>query len=400
MFNSDDESPITPFSSFKNGPIKDLSLSKEETEVHMEQQQQQMQQRSFGLTGDDDLPVCTPEVSTNPMARFNMDSDTDMEGEDEGLASASHVMLNSSHQPPKTDQFHMNTDTDVDDDEGALHKVSKTVPSSDEHVNPLHVISVIQPEGISVDSDTDVDDDPALSDAARKAKPMSSACTADTAPSKQQKDFCLDSDTDVDTDVDEEAERECGQNKSTSKTDASQTRLNTNSVLPDSNHAVPHRLSLDSDTDDEAQPTPTLSEGSKVLAATKSWPAADTGADFGILSDSDTDVEADSPLATPVAATTMSVSHSNMSEALQSDSSADTNVEESSMPPAGNVDNPADHRVEGSTDVDCKETDIQIPEQRREVTSGYPLPAQLTCSTPVQMSGNQSVSLFSNDNKI
>ncbi|XP_028984737.1 mediator of DNA damage checkpoint protein 1 [Betta splendens] len=412
---SEDESPITPSSSFKKEPFKGVSPSKKQTEVDMDQQQLlQKQEFVLGddseeegstpvvmsrkkdqhvtakleskvhLAGDDDLAVCTSEVSTNPVANFNMDSDTDMEGEEEGFTSAGHVTLNSNqvNQPPNTEQFHMDSDTDVDDDEGASHRVPKTVPCSDDHVKPFHVI---QPEGIAVDSDTDVDDEPALSDGARKAKPMSSACTADTALSKQQKDFCLDSDTDVD----EEAERECGQNKSSSKTDVSQAMLDTNSVSPNSIHAAPHRLSLDSDTEDKAQPTPALSEAPMVFAPTEALPTADTKADFGILPDSDTDVEADSPPVVPVAATTLSVSHTNMSEALQSDSSADTNVEESSISPAGNVDKSADHGVDSSTDVDYKETHVQISELHREVTPELPFPAVQACSTPVQCLGGE-----------
>lgn len=352
------------------------------------------QGRNVSLAGEDKLPVCTPEVSTHPIPAFNADSDTDMEGEEEGLAPAGPVTLNSNqvNQPQNTDQFQMDSDTDVDEDENPLDKAPKTVPSSDDHVKPFHVISVIQPEGITADSDTDVEDDAAVSGAATKVKPMSfqSACTADSTPSTQQKDFCLDSDTDVD----EEAERECRKNKSSSKIDPSHTKLDTNSIAPDSTPAAPHRLHLDSDTDDEAMPTPALSEAPVVFAVTESCTSADTGADLGILPDSDTDVEADSPLVIPVAVTTLSVSPANMSEALQSHSDADTDVDESSVPPAGDVDNPADHRVDSSTDVEYKEADMQeagegqIPKLSREQTPGLLLPLLQTCSTPVQFSGN------------
>lgn len=338
-------------------------------------------------TEDDELPVCTSEVSTHAIAAFNMDSDTDLEGEKEGLVSAGPVTLNTNqdNQPPTTDQFHMDSDTDVDEDEDALEKAPKTVPCSDDNLKPSHVISVIQPEGVTLDSDTDVDDDAAVSDAATKAKPMSfqSACTAYSVPLMQPKDVCLDSDTDVD----EEEETGCGKTKSISKTDA---RLDIKSVGPDSAPASPHSLHLDSDKVDEVIPYPSVIEPPVMFAATESCTAADTGANIlDILPDSDTDVEDNSPLVIPVSVTTLSVSSTNMPEALQSDSDADTDVDESNVPPAGDMDNPAHPRMDSGTDGENKEAgDGQIPDLCREQTPGLLLPLLQNCSTPIQVSGN------------
>lgn len=352
------------------------------------------QESDVSLTGES--PTSTPDA----IPAFNMDSDTDMEGEEEGVASVGPVTLNTNQQddqPPSSAQFHMDSDTDVDEDD-ALDKVPKSVPSSADNTKPPCVISVIQPEGITMDSDTDVeDDDAAVLDAATKAKPTSfqSTHTADSAPSTQPKDFHLDSDTDVD----EEEENGCGTNNTCSKIDETPSRLDIKPVGPESAPAAPHSLCLDSDTDDEAIPAPAISEPAVVSAVTESHTTADTGADLGILSDSDTDVEDNSPLVIPVVITDLSVAPGTTSEALQSDSDADTDVDESSVPPAGEGVNPAKCGGDSDTDVEDKEVDFgeegvgQIPSPRRENTSGLQAPLLQNCSTPVHLPGNQPINL-------
>ncbi|XP_074509338.1 mediator of DNA damage checkpoint protein 1 isoform X2 [Sebastes fasciatus] len=405
---SEDESPITPSSSSstKNRPYRCATFSKEETDVDVGRQQLKKEkalaivddseeeeeraaaggrkseksgqhlpvkpESNVSLTGEDELPVSTPAIFTGAIPAFDMDSDTDMEGEEEGL-----VTLNTNQQadqPPNTAQFHMDSDTDVDEDEDALDKVAKSVPSSADHTKPPHVI---QPESITMDSDTDVDDDDdddaAVSDAAPKAKH-----TADSAPSMQLKDLNLDSDTDVD---EEEEEKDRGTNNARSKIDETPTRSDIKPVAV----AAPHSLHLDSDTDDEAIPAPAIGEPS--VASTVS----DAGAGLGVLSDSDTDVDDDSDLVIPVAVSTLSAGPSTRSGALQSGSDADTDVDESSVPTAGDGVIPPDLRVDGDTDVEDKEEDFgeagegQIPSLQRENTPGLLVPLQQNCSTPVQV---------------
>ncbi|XP_022612277.1 mediator of DNA damage checkpoint protein 1 [Seriola dumerili] len=419
---SEDESPITPSSSTKNRPHRHVSFSKEETEVDVGGQLLEekkalaivhdseeeggreeeraapegkseksgphlpvKQESSASLTGEDELPVSTAAVSTDSIPAFNMDSDTDMEGEEEGVASVGSVTLNTNqvNQPPNTAQFHMDSDTDVDEDEDTIDKAPKTVPSSDDKTKPRHVNSFIQPEGVTVDSDTDVDDDAGVSDAATEAKPMSfqRANTADTASLMQPKDINLDSDTDVD----EEEDRENGTNKPISKIEETPTRLDIKPTGPESSPAAPHSLHLDSDTDEEAIPVPALSEPVVVSAATESCTTADGGAD--ILSDSDTDVDDNSPLVIPVVITTLSVAPGTISEALESDSNANTDVVGSSTPPAGHTANPQDLRVDSDKDVEDQEADGgQIPSLCREKTPGLLVPLLQNCSTPVHLS--------------
>ncbi|XP_037639905.1 mediator of DNA damage checkpoint protein 1 isoform X2 [Sebastes umbrosus] len=408
---SEDESPITPSSSSstKNRPYRCATFSKEETDVDVGRQQLKKEkalaivddseeeeeraaaggrksersgqrvpvkpESNVSLKGEDELPVSTPAIFTGAIPAFDMDSDTDMEGEEEGL-----VTLNTNQkadQPPNTAQFHMDSDTDVDEDEYALDKVAKSVPSSADHTKPPHVI---QPESITMDSDTDVDDDDdddddaAVSDTAPKAKH-----TADSAPSTQLKDLNLDSDTDVD---EEEEEKDRGTNNARSKIDETPTRSDIKPVAV----AAPHSLHLDSDTDDEAIPAPAIGEPSVASAVSD----AETG--LGVLSDSDTDVDDDYALVIPVAVSTLSAGPSTRSGALQSGSDADTDVDESSVPTAGDGVIPPDLRVDGDTDVEDKKEDFgeagegQIPSLQRENTPGLLVPLQQNCSTPVQVS--------------
>lgn len=311
------------------------------------------QESNVCLGGEDELPVSPPAVFSDAIPAFNMDSDTD-----------------------------------VDEDDDAL--VPESVPPSDNNTKPFHVISVIQPEDIAMDSDTDVDDDDAMLDAALKAKPVSCAThTADSAPSTQHKDFHLDSDTDVD----EEEEKECVPIHTCSKIDETPTRLDMKPVGPEPAPAVPHSLHTDSETDDEAIPAPAISEPSVVFAVTELCTTADTRADLDILSDSNTDVKDDSPLVLPFAVTTLSFTPGTASGAVQSDSDADTDVDECSVPPAGDRVNPADpHDVDDVVDFGATGEDL-VPSLHRENTPELLVLPLQNCSTPLQLSGNQSIRL-------
>ncbi|KAK9514021.1 hypothetical protein VZT92_027512 [Zoarces viviparus] len=390
---SEDESPITPSSSTKNRPYRHVGFSKEEPDVALggrkseesEQHVPDKQESNVSLTGEDELLVSPPAVFTDASPIFGMDSDTDVEGEEERVASAGPLTMNTNQQadqPPDTAQFHMDSDTDADED--ALREVPKSVPSSADRTKPPHVISVIQPEGITMDSDTDVEDD-AASDAAIKATSLQSTHAADSSPSMQRSDLHLDSDTDID----EEEEKH---NNPCPKIDETPTRSDIKPTGPESTPAASHSLHLDSDTDDEAIPAPAIGELSVASAATESVTTADAGADLAVPSDSDTDVEDDSPLLIPVVVSTLSVDPGATSEALRSDSDADTDVDESSVPPAGDGVSPADLRVDSDTDVEDKEGDSgeagenQIPSLRRENTPGLLVPLQQNCSTPVPVS--------------
>uniref|UniRef100_A0A3Q3RE04 Mediator of DNA damage checkpoint protein 1 n=2 Tax=Monopterus albus TaxID=43700 RepID=A0A3Q3RE04_MONAL len=401
------ESPIIPLSSTKNTrALVDDSEEQEEMEdlklppggIKSDKIGQYLpvkQESNLTLTREDEMHVSTPApaVSTDVIHALNMDSDTDVE-EEKMVASVCPLTMNTNQvsQPGNTDQFHMDSDTDIDENEGALDKASKTVPSTDDSTRSPHIMSVIQHEGITMDSDTEVADNAAVSHAAANAKPalFQSSHTTDFALSTQPKDFCLDSDTDVD----EEKEREHGPNKSSSKTDSSPTKLDM-SPGPKSAPAAHQSLHFDNDTNNEA--VPALSEPSVVSATTETFTTVVAETDLDILSNSDTDVEDNCPLVMPVDVTTLSLSPGTTSAAPHSVFGADTDVDKSSMPPAGDKDSLADLKVDSDTDVENKEADIpatgcdQIHILCREETSGVLLPLfPSNCSTPVQMSGISS----------
>ncbi|XP_029359771.1 mediator of DNA damage checkpoint protein 1 isoform X2 [Echeneis naucrates] len=459
---SEDESPITPSSVTINRPLRHVSVSME-TQLEVGRQllegkkahavvrdcENEARTAPDGKSGqlglvkqhcsaipvqEDVLSVSTTAVTRDLIPEFNMNSDTDMEGEEEGEASVGSLNLNTKQvdQPPNSAQFHMDSDTDVDENEDTIDKAHKTVPSSDDltkipqvnsvfqpegitvvgdtHVDadedtidqdpeavplsddnpkPTHDSSVIQPEGITVDSDTDVDDDDAaVSDAVTKAKPMSvkTSQIADSAPVMQPNDFHLDSDTDVD----EEEDMECQTNKPSSKMDETSPRLDIKPVEHDSAPAAPHRLHLDSDTDDEAVPAPAPCEPGAVSAAPDSCTTTSGGVD--VLCDSDTDVDDNCPVVKPAVVRTSSVSPGTTSEALESVSNADTDVDGSSMPPVGDRANPPDLEGESNRDEEDQETaECQIASLCRGKTPRSLAPPLQKCSTPVQSSEDLEV---------
>uniref|UniRef100_A0A3P8R9Y2 Mediator of DNA damage checkpoint protein 1 n=1 Tax=Astatotilapia calliptera TaxID=8154 RepID=A0A3P8R9Y2_ASTCA len=367
LFYSDNESPMTVSSSSKNKPNRHDSFTTQETDVDAarqqleekkvvalvedseEEEERAVQAGTKSLKGGWHMPVekesnasftgdgelSTPAVSTDAIPAFNMDSDTDVEGEDEEVASAGPVTLNTNQQvdqPPKTAQFHMDSDTDIDEDDDASGKAPKAL-----------------------------------------------AHTADSAFSVQAEDFHLHSDTDVDED-----EAKNTTDETPNKSDIKLTALKSAPVAPDN-------LQVESDTDDEALPVPATSKPSVVAAVADSRPTAVADADLEILSDSDTDVEDASLLAIPVGVTTLSASPGPTLKASLADSDADTDVDESSVPPVGDGAKPADVRVDG--DTEDKKSDIgeegedQVPRLHRETTPGLLAPLLQNCSTPVQMSG-------------
>lgn len=293
------------------------------------------------LEGADESPVSASAVSPNAIPAFNMDSDTDVEGEEEGVPSALPVTLDT----------HCGT-------------------------KPSHVVPVIQPEDISMDSDTDMEDE-----AVSKAEPVSFQSThADNvAATTQPKDFLLDSDTDAD----EEHENEKDQTPS---------RLDAKPLGTKPAPTAPPIQQTDSETDDEAGPAPA---DAGISAVTETCTTADTRADLEILSDSDTDVKDDSPEVVPIVVTTLSFTPGAVPGAAQSESEADTDVDESSGPPAGDGVSPAGFHMDSETDVEDEEdvgatAENQGPDLQRENTPGFLVPPLQKCSTPVQLLGNQS----------
>ncbi|KAM8869709.1 mediator of DNA damage checkpoint protein 1 isoform 1-T3 [Spinachia spinachia] len=402
---SEDESPITPPSSGQNRPHRHVIFTKEDQGVEVGQQQlknentirvvdnnaeeeggekrvvdnnaeeeggekraalagsksEESEHNVSGKrdsnvrgAGENELEKSSVTFLTDAIPVFDMDSDTDEEGEEGGGASASPANQQAD-PPPNTAHFYI--DSDTDDDE----RVHKSVPPSADHTKPLHVISVIQPEGITFDSDTDVDED-AASEAAIVTASLQSPNALVSSPSMQRNNLHQDSDTDIE----EEAQNRCGRNSLCSKIDETPNRLDIKSTGPES--------TLDSGTEEGA--VPAVGELSVVSAVTESVTTADLAAVLGCVSDGDTDVEDDSSLLVPVVAANWSIN-----AGILPDSDADRDVDESSVSPAGDEVDPAD------TDVEDEEN--QVPRLRRENPPGLLVPLQQNCSTPVQTSGGE-----------
>uniref|UniRef100_A0A1A8UB51 Mediator of DNA damage checkpoint protein 1 n=1 Tax=Nothobranchius furzeri TaxID=105023 RepID=A0A1A8UB51_NOTFU len=193
---SEDESPVTL--SFSSQPSRHVSFNTEKSDVCVERNRSpndetdgkggtaskdsgQNQNGESNVTfREDESLVSTPEVSREAIPDFNMDSDTDVEAEEEGVP-AEPLSFNTSQRADQRS-----------DEPSEAH--------SDETTKPAHVASGIQPEDIIIDSDTDDDDDD-VSDAVIKASSFQDAHTADAASSVQLKDFHLDSDTDVEEEI-------------------------------------------------------------------------------------------------------------------------------------------------------------------------------------------------------
>ncbi|XP_045574504.1 mediator of DNA damage checkpoint protein 1 isoform X2 [Salmo salar] len=412
---SEDESPITPSPSAKNRPKKIVSFSEEESDMdgprqqprrrraqvivdNSEEEEEEGKEGKEALgeketgkrtRGKEDVSVVNqvrqaerdgPMVSTED--KFNMDSDTDVEGEEEmGLsAPVNAVKPPAVTEPPTTDsdpgQIHMDSDTDVE--EGDDSKLMLT--AADVERKPVDSVPVVQPTEIHLDSDTDVDDDDdvvVVSDSATNVTSFVSDPAEkpdDSAPAVPPVEFHLDTDTDV------EEEDTDTRSKTVPESDCGGIRTGI---------AGHQEILLDSDTDEEDNPfaPPASSRTAELLIPpTSVGPAA--AAPLEIMSDSDTDLEEDATqtrnlpppnvatvtedavlasrqavLPSPTTTTTGAVAKTT---ALRSqDSDADTDAEDERLepkpprcrPPAGMVpesdlSEPSDFRMDSDTEED------------------------------------------------
>lgn len=361
---SEDESPITPPIPSKNRAHRHVSFNKEETNRNEGRQQLKEKAaseeedgtlkgkisagcgpREPGDQGSNDETVSTAAVGTDA---FGVDSDTDLEGEEEGVAAAVPATLAPNRKADRTSdgaQFYMDSDTDVEEDEH--HTTSaKKVP---------------QPEGRPAEGDADAEEE--------GAKPVSHLTH-----------FHLDSDTEG-----EEEEED-------TKLKRAQSNPPSDEASPASAGPVPAALpGPDSETDDEAPapaPAPAPALGKSGVAET--GPAAHPPADLDILSDSDTDVEGDSPpVKQAFVGTNLSVTRGGAAEAIPSGSDADTDVEEAGPALLSERAAAAGLHGEGEKDVE-DEVNLVVPGEGRPVRenpAGLLNSSHQFCSTPVQLPG-------------
>ncbi|XP_064884098.1 mediator of DNA damage checkpoint protein 1 [Oncorhynchus nerka] len=371
---SEDESPITPSSSAKNRPKKIVSFSEEESDMDGPRQQprrrraqvivydseeeeegkegtEALGEKETGkrTRGKEDVSVVNqvsqaerdrltpsaPMVSTEDTS--NMDSDTDVEGEEEmGLsAPVNAVKPPAATEPPTTDsdpgQIHLDSDTDVegeeemglsapvnavkppaateppttDSDPGQIHLDSDTDVEGEEEMGLSAPVNAVKPPAateppttdsdpgqIHMDSDTDVEEGDTMDG---DSKLMLTAADVerkpvDSVPVMQPTEIHLDSDTDVDDDV---VVSDSATNVTSFVSDPAEKPDDPAPAVP------PVEFHLDTDTDVEEEDT-----------HSKTFPESDSsGIRTGIagpqeiLLDSDTDEE-DNPFTPPASSRT------------------------------------------------------------------------------------------------
>ncbi|KAM4568133.1 mediator of DNA damage checkpoint protein 1 [Fundulus diaphanus] len=382
---SEDESPITPSSSSRNGSNRRVSFSLEKTDVGLAGRRlERIESPVFVENGEEEaeeggakggthsgesgtnvkleinesltVDGGSTSVSRDDISEFHLDSDTDVEeGEEEATPAGQR------DQPPNTALSHGDSDTDVNEE--VSDKAPKALPSTDGRTEPSQVAG-FQLEGITIDSDTDADDDDDDDDACLPSKATSCqrVHSADPAPSARSQDFHLDSDTDVD----EEEER--------GSPETDETFGNKSDKPPTAAPQNLHPANTCDEAEDEAE------DEDEASAAAAGAPA-DARADLDILSDSDTD--ADEELPVPSAAAPV---------ARQPDPAADTDVYEPLVPQAGDEGDPADLGMESDTDVEDEEANLVkagegwMPHLPAGNSPGSLVPLLQNCSTPVQLS--------------
>jgi len=374
LLDSEDESPITPSSSSKHRLVGCVGAQEAEQDVDTWQQQLKNQKGApvistdseegeLGKRGDcasgkpvngvgpgaeeeSDRPG--PMLSTEPIPVLNMDSGSDVAGEEESSVSACDPVTPSRTPPPPanapTSQFHMDSNTDAEDEDDGTPAPKAGGANATEPPADLLVAQ-------QTDSNTNADgsdDDDKLDGVLTKemhASAQSENTPGSSAPFTQPADFHLESDTDVE---EEEEDDDSMTKRSSAKIESHQVEV--------ASAAPPNfDLDLDSDTDDKVLPA----GASEASAHTT---PADASAQLEILSDSDTDVEEDSPPIPPfaAAATNAGLMSSipsrgpiSLSAALGPDSDADTDVDEAS--PVGVAVDPANFRMDSDTDVEEEE---------------------------------------------
>lgn len=393
LLDSEDESPITPSSSSKHRIVGCVGAQEAEQDVDTWQQQLKNQkwapvistdreEGELGKRGDcasgkpvngvgpgaeeeSDRPGRM--LSTEPIPVLNMDSGSDVAGEEESSVSACDPVTPSRTPPPPANaptsqlgQFHMDNDTDAEDEDDGTPapKAGGANTGGANATEPPADLLVAQ----QTDRDTNVDgaDDDDKLDGVLTKETHASAQSETTPGSSAPSDFHLESDTDIEEEEEEEEKEE-----DDSMTKRSSAKIESHQVEVASAAPPNFDLDLDSDTDDEVLPA-----GASDASAHTT--PADASAQLEILSDSDTDVEEDSPPIPPpipptatnagLMSSTPSRGPISLSAALGPDSDADTDVDEAS--PVGVAVDPANFRMDSDTDVEEEE------EARAEGTVG------------------------------
>ncbi|XP_061530339.1 mediator of DNA damage checkpoint protein 1 isoform X2 [Phycodurus eques] len=319
-----DESPITPSSSTREKPHGHVSVSKKEPDVVVGRQHKKNTLEILD-DSDEDKAGAVEKGQTPGRATLEEREHSVLEQlkskasfTEEELSQLSTSTVSTLAIP----KFNMDSDTDMEEDGGK----AELVPDRRANAACFHM-----------DSDTDVDEEgdtssPPVHPDGPVSHMSADAKKADAAPPVLPDDFQLDSNTDVD----EEA--------GGTTWDKTPSRL--------------HLIGEISKSDDNQAPV---------------FNTHVNVSDSAMISN-DSNAVRDPPHLSPVATTPSSVTPGITAAAVQSDSDADTDVDESSAPPADG---------ESDTDVDEEKNPIILPGIK---PSCLQAPNLQHCSTPVQLS--------------
>ncbi|KAJ7985614.1 hypothetical protein DPEC_G00353900 [Dallia pectoralis] len=352
---SEDESPIT-FSSAKNTPDKGVSISEEERDMDKPRRKPRTtrarmilddseeedetedkeapgekargaQDVSFevaervGPVDRDGWPGSGPISSTESRAVLIMDSDTDVEGDEEDmLFAAVSCVQPAPTTPPERGIFHMDSDTDTE--EGLDRGSMLTLAGAERDRRPVDEVPQTDPKP---DGDTDVD---------AAAMVTSSLSNHDQTPDTSAVEVVelhLDSDTDPEEDANPSESGSCGFRT-----------------------AEAGRHNVIADTED----LPISSASSITAEIHHPQFTVEPAAALEIRSDSDTEPEEDTTPPTPLAQTTSPDAHTKVASLRSRDREADTDIEEEGsgfkveVVPESDVSEPCDSRMDSDTDVE------------------------------------------------
>uniref|UniRef100_A0AAY5KBT4 Mediator of DNA damage checkpoint protein 1 n=1 Tax=Esox lucius TaxID=8010 RepID=A0AAY5KBT4_ESOLU len=410
---SEDESPITPRSA-KDTPSKQVTVSEEDTEVDDRQQtrkrrapmiwedseeEEEEAREDKGSPGEKETvtvrtgaqdvsrkvadqvgpadrvggSTSEPACPTESRPALSIDSDTDVEGDEEGGLSAPVTRVEApattrveapATTRPEPGLLHTESHPDAEEGATAGRDSNLMLSGADLDRRPVGGVPAVQPAGPHRDGDAGADAATVL------VSPVSNRGQNPGASVVQPVELSLDSDTDVEEDT----------NPPESVSSGIRTAK-----------AVHQDVLLGSDTEEDEPFSPASSKTAALLNPQSTVGAA---AALEIRSDSETEPEEDAT-PPPLAATTSTRTLAKAASLRSQDSDADTDVEderlgpEAELVPESGLSHPTDFRMDSDTDVE-EDEDEGGPGEMGWTGKGAALPSsQQKCSTPLASSAQE-----------
>ncbi|XP_048117206.1 mediator of DNA damage checkpoint protein 1 [Alosa alosa] len=335
---------------------------------------------------------------------FNMDSDTDVEGEEEtgevegrssphaanGEASADLVAGASAGPATKHPDYHIDRNTDVEGDDHEVSDINSTKASvcevGENVSSPAAVAAAATaaPSDFHLESDTDVEDEDEVGQTVQMAPPPAHTApgtdvTESMPANAASAEFHMDSDTDVEEEGDDQA-------------DVTQADVNTAASTAAQDKPEEPQSHSASDTTDDDDPFKSGSSSKNTEACAGQQPIS--AAALEIQSDSDTDVEDESAGQQAAPSAPLGSPHPSglqpTAEAAPGAPESTADVEEGTgggkqpaSPPAVTPAKPDDFNMDSDTDVEEALQEDTRPRKPGERASA----AVLQSSTPMGAAG-------------